>query len=395
MKHLTKTIVRIVLITGIAAVLAGCGTSVSVTNAAATTSSTTTSANLFTQWESKTLASDMAFQQGIDAAINGKNYLICNVIYGDSTNQENKYVTISILDISRADIPAEISSLQTGQDDEPYVWNLKLYGSILYVLTTDHLWIIDVSDPNQPKNVGQMPFEDATNIEESGKYAFIMSVTQTNEQSISTFDLSNPLQPLKIGQIVVPNIAFVNMVASDNILIALASRGLYIYDISTPNSLSQIGYLANTFAIPTLIAPEFIPPDYFDVALQGNVIYITAGINRLLVVDISVPSSPKIVNDFKTGEQGTEIIISGKTAYMFSYNGAIAFTERVYALLTSIAISDSTNPKELNSVSLPAPFRASVPESYGGMTKANNHLYFFDNRYPIIQIIDLSKSPWN
>jgi hypothetical protein len=370
--------------------LASCGSAVS-----STSSSTTTSANLFKRWESKTLASNMAFQQGINAVINGKNYLICNVIYGNSTSQKNMYVTIAILDISRPDIPVEISSLQTGQDDKPYICNLKLNGSILYVLTIDHLWIIDVSDPSQPKNVGQMPLIGATNIEESGKYAFIMSVTQTNEQTISTFDLSNPLQPLKIGQIAVPNIAFVNMMASGNLLFTLASRGLYIYDISAPYFLKQIGYLANTLAIPTLIAPEFIPNDFFDMALRGNFLYVTSGTDRLLVVDTSNPSAPTIVNEFETREQGTEIMISGETAYMFSYNGAIAFTERIDGLLTGIAISDSINPKELNSVSLPAPFIESVPESYGDMTEANNHLYFFDNRFPIIQIIDLNKSPWN
>ena len=331
MRHSAETIVRIILFIGIAAVLAGCGTSVSRTNTAVatTSSSTATSVNPFTQWQSKTLASNMAFQQGINAVINGKNYLICNVIYGNSTSQKNMYVTIAILDISRPDIPVEISSLQTGQDDKPYICNLKLNGSILYVLTIDHLWIIDVSDPSQPKNVGQMPLIGATNIEESGKYAFIMSVTQTNEQTISTFDLSNPLQPLKIGQIAVPNIAFVNMMASGNLLFTLASRGLYIYDISAPYFLKQIGYLANTLAIPTLIAPEFIPNDFFDMALRGNFLYVTSGTDRLLVVDTSNPSAPTIVNEFETREQGTEIMISGETAYMFSYNGAIAFTERI------------------------------------------------------------------
>ncbi len=371
-------------------VLAGCNTA-----STPSVSATTTSANPFTQWQSKTLASDMAFQQGINAVINGKNYLICDVIYGNSTSQQNMYVTISILDISRPDIPVEISSLQTGQDDEPYVWNLKLNGSILYVLTSDHLWIIDVSNPAQPKNAGQMPLTGATNIEESGKYAFIMSDTQTNAQTISTFDLSNLLQPLKIGQIVVPNTGIIQMAASGNLLFALAYRGLYIYDISNPNSLKQIGYLADTFAIPTLIAPEFIPTNFFGMALSGKDLYITAGINQLLVVDISDPSSPNIVNEFKTGEQGTEIIVSGETAYMFSYNGAIAFTEGIDGLLTSITISDTTNPKEMNSVSLPEPFVALGPEFYGDMVEANNHLYFFDARYPIIQILDLSKSPWN
>jgi len=370
--------------------LASCGSAVS-----STSSSTTTSANLFKRWESKTLASNMAFQQGINAVINGKNYLICNVIYGNSTSQKNMYATIAILDISRPDIPVEISSLQTGQDDKPYICNLKLNGSILYVLTIDHLWIIDVSAPNQPKNVGQIPLTGATNLEESGKYAFIMSVTQTNEQTISTFDLSNPLQPLKIGQIVVPNTGIIQLEPSVSLLFVLAENGLDVYDISIPASLKQIGFLSNPFPPPTTMATFFIPQYFFDMALHGNFLYITVGINQLLVIDISDPSVPKIVHDLTTTKQGTTIIISGGTAYLLSYDGPMAFSTGSDSLLTAVDISTPGDPEELNTVPLPVPASAKLWESYGGMTEANNHLYFFDYDNPTIQIIDLSKSPWN
>jgi len=139
----------------------------------------------------------------------------------------------------------------------------------------------------------------------------------------------------------------------------------------------------------------FIPQYFFDMALRGNFLYITVGIDRLMVVDISDPSAPKIVNDFPTTKQGTIIIISGGTAYLLSYDGPMSFSQGTDGLLTAIDISNFSKPKELNILPLPLPTSSKWLESYGNMVEANNHLYFFDNSDPTIQIIDLSKSPWN
>jgi hypothetical protein len=101
------------------------------------------------------------------------------------------------------------------------------------------------------------------------------------------------------------------------------------------------------------------------------------------------------VHDFTTATQGTTIIISGETAYLLSYDGPMGFSTGSDSLLTAVDITDPDNPEELNTMPLPMPASAKLWESYGDMTEANNHLYFFDNDNPTIQIIDLSKSPWN
>ena len=363
------------------------------TNASSTTTgtsiSTATATTLFTQWQSKTLASDITFQQAIAGTINGKNYLICSTNFGDepSTN-----VTIVILDITNPDNPVQISSLQTGQDARPVVNNLELNGSTLYVLTYDNLWIIDISHPNQPKKVGQMPLIGANSIEVSGKYAYIISVSETNVTAISTVDISDPLHPVGVGQatISVSYAEFYGMEPSGSLLFMLAENGLYVYDTSIPASLKQIGFLANPFPPPTTIATYFIPQYFFDMALSGNFLYITVGIDRLLVVDISDPSAPKIVHDFTTTTQGTTIIISGETAYLLSHDGPMAFSTGSDSLLTAVDITDPGHPEELNTVPLPVPASAKLWESYGDMTEANNHLYFFDNDNPTIQIVDIN-----
>jgi hypothetical protein len=344
---------------------------------------TVNSAALFTQWQSKILAPAMAFQEGIAGTISGKNYLFCSSNSGASTQQQNTYITIVILDITNPDHPNEISSLQTGQDEVPYAYILKLNGTTLYALTSDNLWIIDVSDPNQPKIVGQTPLTEATNIEISGKYAYITSNNETNGQIIDTIDISDPVHPVNVGQITVPNTVFAAVEASGPFLFALASNGLYIYDASIPSSLKQVGFLANPFPRTTGPIPTgYIPPNFFDMAIAGNELYVVSGVDKLLAVNISNPAGPKIESDLKMREQSSEIVISGNDAYLLSSN------DQIFGRLDILETVDISNPDKLNELKI-VPLPGTLTESYDNVIEASNHLYFCDNRYPIMQVIDL------
>jgi hypothetical protein len=348
---------------------------------------TVNSPALFTQWQSKTLASDMAFQEGIAGTISGKNYLFCSSNSGASTQVQNTYVTIIILDITNPDHPNEISSMQTGQDEDPYAYILKLNGTTLYVLTADNLWVIDVSDPNQPKDMGQMPLTGASNIEISGKFAYIISSNifsnQTSGQIISTIDISDPLHPVNVGQITISNTAFAALEASDSLLFALAYNGVYIYDASIPSSVRQVGFLANPFPRTTGPTPTgYIPPNFFDMAIAGNELYVVSGVDKLLAVNISNPAGPKIESDLKMREQSSEIVISGNDAYLLSSN------DQIFGRLDILETVDISNPDKLNELKI-VPLPGTLTESYDNVIEASNHLYFCDNRYPIMQVIDL------
>jgi hypothetical protein len=334
------------------------------------------------------LADNFVFGPGIAATIDGKNYLICSVNFG--TNPEgsgtNADAGIVILDIGNPDNPDEVAYLKAGQDEYVrFEGNLKLNGSVLYALTYNYLWIIDVSDPYHPKDMGKTPLTGAISIEISGQYAYVASSSETGGQALNTLDISDPIHPHNMGQITMQS-SLSALQSSGSLLFALAGDGLYIFDTSVPGSLKQIGFLSNPFPPLTgVIAPEHIPPEFFDMALAGNNLYIVSGIDKLLVVDISNPAASKIITTFEMGEQGTNIIISGEMAYLLSCNGAITFSMGVENLLAMVDISNPGQLNEFNSVLLSPTFS----NSYGTMIEAGNHLYFCDDRYPVIQIMDL------
>ena len=81
-------------------------------------------------------------------------------------------------------------------------------------------------------------------------------------------------------------------------------------------------------------------------------------------------------------EQSAEIVISGNDAYLLSSN------DQIFGRLDILETVDISNPDKLNELKI-VPLPGTLTESYDNVIEASNHLYFCDNRYPIIQVIDL------
>jgi hypothetical protein len=388
--------VCLMLITVCSLILTACNISpVRKTRITSTVSSTDITTTLFTKWKSKMLDPDMIFEQGVAGNINGKNYLICSAGFGTSTNKRNSNIIIIVLDITNPDNPQEISSLKTEQEENPFICDMKLAGSFLYVLTIYNLRIIDLSDPYHLKEDGQMTFINASCFDISGEFAYVSTVSPTNDHILRTLDISDPMNPQILGQVSVPSY-FNVMESSGSELFCLNFGGLYVYDKSIPGTLRQIGVLFNPFPPLTgVIPPESISPAFFDMAITGKNLYIASGIDRLLEVDISIPNAPEITTEFETREQATDIIISGGTAFLLACNGAIAYSAGIRNILAIVNIANKEIINEMNPVPLPERNPVSVPVSYGAMINANNYLYFCDQRYPLIQIVDINKLSGN
>ena len=150
-----------------------------------------------------------------------------------------------------------------------------------------------------------------------------------------------------------------------------------ITDISSPNSLKEIGFIPN----PDGALEEGQDP-FQDIAVAGKYAYITSRESGLHVFDISNPSSPKEIARLDTKEEASSILVSGNHVYVIDWRKMTSMKGNTTPILI-IDISNPDEPKELASVELPV---------YSGnfhFTEANNHIYFLSNTDPFVRIVDI------
>lgn len=103
-----------------------------------------------------------------------------------------------------------------------------------------------------------------------------------------------------------------------DILYAAGWKGLQVYKLTNPEK------------------PELITSDARiigrQMALSGDILYITARENGLWILDISKPEQPQVLTRFDTAEMATGIVVS---------NNIVFISERIYG----VEILDCTNPK--------------------------------------------------
>lgn len=321
--------------------------------------------------------------------INDRSYLIFSyAIFGEG-------VGIGILDVSDPDKPIEISYLGSSKSTEEYngVTGLQLKGSVLYAATYNYLWVIDVSDIYNPREIGRISSLASYAIEITGQY--LCMIPMNAYDTVTALDISDAASPKAAGSIILRNEVF-KLASSGSLLCALSARGLYVIDTSSADNLIETGFLANPSPPHTgPISPGgFIPPDFLNMEIVDYIVYIISGINDLHIVDVSNPSNPKIMTSFRTIDQGTHIIVSGKLAYLLTSNGAITFTTGVSHKVAVVDISNKKEPEELKGITLeamlPPPEDERLGKSFAGMIEINGYLYLASETQPAIEIINLA-----
>lgn len=272
--------------------------------------------------------------------------------------------TLKVLDISdRARL------MEIGQVALPCrIAGLKIAADYAYVnCSNESLVVVSLSDLNHPTVVGRYDLEDfvwLTHTAIAGHYAYLATFS-----SLYILDISDPISPTQVGLYPEPHLRYTTLV--DNYAFTTGFSGLYILDISDPISPSLVGryhqpygsspaqaivagnylYLPDqdhglqTFDISNPARPIRVKANLRQqrvVSITQDYLYVT-GRDGLQVMDISNPADPVEINSFDLPpEAGT--IIEGDYAYILERQ---PFSVRV------LDISDPTAPTELGSYHMP------------------------------------------
>jgi hypothetical protein len=208
-------------------------------------------------------------------------------------------------------------------------------GDYAYLAANGVFLVVDISDPNNPKQVSYCKVYGAERIFIAGNYACIGGVV-----GITLIDISDPLLPYEVSTYDVSEGSYAGIYgffALDNYIYfiseSLSNRPFIVLDISNPASPTKI----SQYDLPAPSDRQFVF-DY-DIYVSGNYAYIACGEYGLIILDVSNPASPTKIKEFATLGYAAKVLVSGNYAYVSNESKDISFND--YEIIN---ISDVNNP---------------------------------------------------
>ena len=227
---------------------------------------------------------------------------------------------------------------------------------------SDGLLILDVSNPEQPVQIGSYddPLGTAEAVVMKGDYALVAY----GQRELQIINVADPANPFRANGFYAPNRPgggygqpAPEVIASDLLLdgeilyLADGVSGLQVLDMTQPAEPMRVGYLQtsaaalrlslnkplitaygqsqkwdiniNNPAVPTLVATGEAPaidPVVMEVASSENFVYVGSDKHGLDVLDITDPTQPKHVAELELIPSIKDIAIDGNTLLLANYS---------------------------------------------------------------------------
>ena len=167
--------------------------------------------------------------------------------------------------------------------------------------------------------------ERGNNVDVANGYAYIAG----GSEGLFVVDVSNPESPSLVTSLDTPGTSNDIKISGNNVYIADGSSGLRIIDISAPSVPLELGFVDT-------------PDEALDLVIRDNLAFVADGSSGLQVVDITDPANPAIVGSVDTPgtASGVDVDIVNNLAVVADWSSG----------LQVIGISDPTNPQIIGSV---------------------------------------------
>jgi hypothetical protein len=290
------------------------------------------------------------------AEIGGTNYLILTL---DPTVGPGENSGLFIFDIENPVSPRLISSIvHPDEERKSYlVRDIAIQDDIVYagLFGDKGLWIVDITEPASPLDIGISQVETNDNVLVSGDYLFSSGQLYNG---IIVCDISVPGNAKEVKRLDIPTRDCCLELSGDLLFLGIRNI-LTIYDVSTPGNPKKI----IDFEIPvsgglsTEMGWEGHKTDWSnwahinDIQISDNYVYVAFGAGGVRVIDISDPESPE---EIKTAG------LEGFAVSMTVDDDLLYLTKSDYEdskiLLEALDISEPDNPLLIDSVATESDF---------------------------------------
>jgi pimeloyl-ACP methyl ester carboxylesterase len=300
--------------------------------------------------------------------------VVANIAYvGD-------YTSLLIIDVSDLSLPEIIGSVDTPGSAR----DVMVVDNTAYVADgAGGLQVIDVSNPHLPEIIGSIATpgsadQAAQGVMVIGNTAYIAD----GSGGLQVIDVSNPHSPEIIGSVATPGSARQVMVVDNTAYVADGAGGLQVIDVRSAFYNAIIGSLET-------------PGTAHNVVVTDNTAYIPDGDwfmqqGDFQIIDISNPTSPEIIGSLEIPEYAhcaKDVSIVGEKAYLiYGYKHTVNDVPHVEGGLLVIDVSIPSSPVIIGSVQTPGDAR--------GVTVVGDTAYIIDDgewNNSALQIIDVSE----
>ncbi|KAF2956887.1 PQQ-binding-like beta-propeller repeat protein [Marinitoga sp. 38H-ov] len=236
-------------------------------------------------------------------------------------------------DISEKESPVQITSNNINDNDgvanNSEVNDIKIYGNYVYVAAgPDGFEIVDLSDPTLPTHDNEIHDDGVNSF--NIKYIDVIDTDNDNDADLAIL-LDNTLGLITVtltdGTIPV-YYANDNTGLSDirgsvyyngNVYVIDGNNGLVVFGVDNSGNITHkktYNYSGDSDFIPTAYNPK-------DIAVSGDYAYIADGENGLVVIDISTPDNPDVVDmyDYSNDDSDSDGVEDAIANTIFIYNG--------------------------------------------------------------------------
>jgi len=211
-----------------------------------------------------------------------------------------------IIDVTNPQNPRQIGSYQTS---EP-VLDISVDGRAAYLLLEDHgLLTLDIGDPTVPQLRWSQGSEgDYSRVYRVGRRLYVAK----KSQGVQLFHMENIEAPGLVFKFATGALMFQDIVVSDNYAYAVDSeRGLWVIDISELKS-------------PTISEFDSTPGTPRGLTLANGRLYLADGGKGFRIYSIENRSNPELIGNFEAMHFALAVAVRGEYAYVANAHSGLA-----------------------------------------------------------------------
>ncbi|MFC1946387.1 hypothetical protein ACFLXY_00550 [Chloroflexota bacterium] len=258
----------------------------------------------------------------LDTVEIGGTHCLIMTIGPNVTPGENS--RLFIFDIENPVSPRLISSIvHPDEERKSYLVNdIVIEDGIAYagLFGDKGLWVVDISDPTSPVDMGISQVETNSNVLVSGDYLYSSG---QRYNGIIVCDISNPDNAKEVTRLDIPT-RDCRLEISSNLLFQGIKNILTIYDISDPvNPEKLVDYaIPVSGGLSTEMGWEGRKMDWSDwahindIQVYNNYVYVAFGAGGVRVINITNPESPKEIKTASVGRFAIALNLENNLLYV-------------------------------------------------------------------------------